>query len=76
MYILYHIFFGLYLYKETDERPFFQSLNGFYLLTYACIGAQRMGASVLLTSHSMEECAALCNKLAIMVNGKFKCIGG
>ena len=39
-------------------------------------GAQKVGASVLLTSHSMEECAALCNRLAIMVNGKFKCIGG
>ena len=39
-------------------------------------GAQKAGASVLLTSHSMEECAALCNRLAIMVNGKFKCIGG
>ena len=35
-----------------------------------------MGAAVLLTSHSMEECAALCNKLGIMVNGKFRCIGG
>ena len=40
------------------------------------LGAQKVGAAVLLTSHSMEECAALCNKLAIMVNGKFKCIGG
>ena len=24
---------------------------------------------------SMEECEALCTKLAIMVNGKFKCLG-
>lgn len=38
--------------------------------------AQKVGAAVLLTSHSMEECAALCNRLAIMVNGKFKCLGG
>ncbi|XP_065074347.1 phospholipid-transporting ATPase ABCA3-like [Ochlerotatus camptorhynchus] len=33
------------------------------------------GKSIVLTSHSMEECEALCTKLAIMVNGEFKCIG-
>lgn len=26
-------------------------------------------------SYSMEECEALCNRLAIMVNGKLVCIG-
>uniref|UniRef100_T1KYU1 ABC transporter domain-containing protein n=1 Tax=Tetranychus urticae TaxID=32264 RepID=T1KYU1_TETUR len=31
--------------------------------------------SVLLTSHSMEECDILCSRLAIMVNGNFRCIG-
>ena len=25
---------------------------------------------------SMEECEALCNRLAIMVNGQFRCLGG
>ena len=24
---------------------------------------------------SMEECEALCTRLAIMVNGRFKCLG-
>ena len=24
----------------------------------------------------MEECEALCTRLAIMVNGEFKCLGG
>lgn len=33
------------------------------------------GRSVVMTSHSMEECEALCTKLAIMVNGEFKCLG-
>ncbi|XP_048586908.1 ATP-binding cassette sub-family A member 2 isoform X2 [Nematostella vectensis] len=33
------------------------------------------GRSVVLTSHSMEECEALCSRLAIMVNGRFKCLG-
>ncbi|KAL8183839.1 UNVERIFIED_CONTAM: ATP-binding cassette sub- A member 12 [Gekko kuhli] len=31
--------------------------------------------SVVLTSHSMEECEALCTRLAIMVNGRFQCLG-
>ncbi|KAK3753339.1 hypothetical protein QZH41_015277 [Actinostola sp. cb2023] len=33
------------------------------------------GRSIILTSHSMEECEALCTRLAIMVNGQFKCVG-
>lgn len=33
------------------------------------------GRSVVMTSHSMEECEALCTRLAIMVNGEFKCLG-
>ena len=35
----------------------------------------RAGQSVVLTSHSMEECEALCSRLGIMVNGQFKCLG-
>ncbi len=35
----------------------------------------REGKSIILTSHSMEECEALCTRLAIMVNGQFKCLG-
>uniref|UniRef100_A0A669F0M1 ABC transporter domain-containing protein n=1 Tax=Oreochromis niloticus TaxID=8128 RepID=A0A669F0M1_ORENI len=35
----------------------------------------REGRSVVLTSHSMEECEALCTRMAIMVNGRFKCLG-
>ncbi|XP_062972176.1 glucosylceramide transporter ABCA12 [Elgaria multicarinata webbii] len=31
--------------------------------------------SVILTSHSMEECEALCTRLAVMVNGRFQCMG-
>ena len=36
---------------------------------------QAAGQSVILTSHSMEECEALCSRLAIMVNGQFQCFG-
>lgn len=36
---------------------------------------REFGSSLILTSHSMEECEALCTNLAIMVNGQFKCLG-
>ncbi|CAG2114445.1 unnamed protein product [Medioppia subpectinata] len=45
---------------------------------YICQNIQnaiRDRRSILLTSHSMEECDILCSRLAIMVNGRFKCIG-
>ncbi|KAI1307955.1 Phospholipid-transporting ATPase ABCA3 [Halotydeus destructor] len=31
--------------------------------------------SIIMTSHSMEECEALCSRLAIMVKGQFRCLG-
>ncbi len=31
--------------------------------------------SVILTTHSMEECEALCPRIAIMAEGNLKCIG-
>ena len=37
--------------------------------------AIRERRSVLLTTHTMEECDILCSRLAIMVNGRFRCIG-
>ncbi|XP_004623169.1 ATP-binding cassette sub-family A member 3-like [Octodon degus] len=33
------------------------------------------GKAIIITSHSMEECEALCTKLAIMVKGKLMCLG-
>ncbi|KAK5642701.1 hypothetical protein RI129_008868 [Pyrocoelia pectoralis] len=33
------------------------------------------GTCIVLTSHSMDECEALCTRLAIMVNGAFMCLG-
>nr|XP_055071071.1 uncharacterized protein abca12 [Misgurnus anguillicaudatus] len=40
------------------------------------IQEQVMGkCAVVLTSHSMEECEALCTRLAIMVKGEFRCLG-
>mmetsp|Transcript_331 Transcript_331/g.689 ORF Transcript_331/g.689 Transcript_331/m.689 type:complete len:1928 (+) Transcript_331:176-5959(+) len=31
--------------------------------------------SVILTTHSMEECEALCQRIGIMVGGRFRCLG-
>lgn len=31
--------------------------------------------SVVLTTHSMEECEALCPRIGIMANGKLRCLG-
>ncbi|KHJ95627.1 ABC transporter, ATP-binding protein [Oesophagostomum dentatum] len=36
---------------------------------------QALGTSLVLTSHSMDECEALCTELAIMVYGRFRCYG-
>ncbi|CAF1169350.1 unnamed protein product [Adineta steineri] len=39
------------------------------------IKAKKQDKAILLTSHSMTECDVLCSRLAIMVNGQFKCFG-
>jgi len=31
--------------------------------------------SIVLTTHSMEECEALCSRMAIMVDGRLRCLG-
>ncbi|XP_043771460.1 phospholipid-transporting ATPase ABCA3-like [Cervus elaphus] len=33
------------------------------------------GKAIVISSHSMEECEALCTRLAIMVKGQFRCLG-
>lgn len=43
---------------------------------WACIQeCQRNNKNIVLTSHSMDECEHLCNRLAIMTSGQLKCIG-
>merc|ERR1712187_873865 len=39
------------------------------------VSARRKRSAVLLSTHSMEECEALCQRSAIMVNGVFRCLG-
>ena len=38
-------------------------------------GVTSSGHSVVLTTHSMAECEALCSRVGIMVNGSFQCLG-
>ncbi|KAM4813644.1 phospholipid-transporting ATPase ABCA3-like [Urocitellus parryii] len=40
-------------------------------VTWIC----KTGKAIIITSHSMEECEALCSRLAIMVKGMFVCLG-
>ncbi|OWR47003.1 putative ATP-binding cassette sub-family A member 3, partial [Danaus plexippus plexippus] len=45
-------------------------------LVWRCVSeAAAGGRSVVLTSHSMEECEALCSRLTVMVNGQLYCLG-
>ncbi|VVC90264.1 unnamed protein product, partial [Leptidea sinapis] len=43
---------------------------------WSCVSSAVVGGrSVVLTSHSMEECEALCSRLTVMVNGRLYCLG-
>ncbi|KAA0186358.1 hypothetical protein HAZT_HAZT000783 [Hyalella azteca] len=37
--------------------------------------ARSRGQSIILTSHSMDECEALCSRLVILVRGQLRCAG-
>eukprot|EP00501_MAST-03F_sp_TOSAG23-6_P000357 GSMAST32.ASY1.ANO1.364.1 assembled CDS len=39
------------------------------------ISTQNREATIILTTHSMEECSALCTRIGIMVDGRLRCIG-
>ncbi|XP_051002938.1 phospholipid-transporting ATPase ABCA3-like [Acomys russatus] len=45
------------------------------MLWNTVIKTRESGKVIIITSHSMEECEALCTRLAIMVRGKFMCLG-
>ncbi|XP_040611318.1 ATP-binding cassette sub-family A member 3 isoform X3 [Mesocricetus auratus] len=45
------------------------------LLWDTVIKIRESGKAVIITSHSMEECEALCTRLSIMVKGKLTCLG-
>jgi len=39
------------------------------------ISSTMKGRSIILTTHSMDECEALCGRIGIMVNGRLLCYG-
>jgi ATP-binding cassette subfamily A (ABC1) protein 3 len=41
----------------------------------SAVATKRQEASIILTTHSMEEAEALSSRLAIMVEGRFQCLG-
>jgi ATP-binding cassette subfamily A (ABC1) protein 3 len=42
----------------------------------AAVSTTKKECAVSLTTHSMEECEALCTRLGIMVGGRMRCMGG
>jgi len=45
------------------------------MLGKALLNVQEAGSTIMLTSHSMEECEALCTRMGIMIKGHLSCIG-
>lgn len=39
------------------------------------VSTERRESTIILTTHSMEECEALCTKVGIMVGGSLQCLG-
>lgn len=43
---------------------------------WAAINTEReKGTAILLSTHSMEECEAVCNRIGVLVKGKMMCLG-
>ncbi|XP_034369378.1 phospholipid-transporting ATPase ABCA3-like isoform X1 [Arvicanthis niloticus] len=45
------------------------------LLWDTVIKIRESGKAIIITSHSLEECEALCTRISIMVRGKLTCLG-
>jgi len=39
------------------------------------VATEKQQSSIILTTHSMEECEALCTRVGIMVGGRLRCLG-
>ncbi|OBS71901.1 hypothetical protein A6R68_13520, partial [Neotoma lepida] len=61
--------------KYADEPTTGMDPKARRFLWNCALSIVKEGRSVVLTSHSMEECEALCTRMAIMVNGRFRCLG-
>ncbi|KAK1943637.1 ABC transporter A family member 5 [Phytophthora citrophthora] len=45
------------------------------VIARVCSSDREDAACVVLTTHSMEECEALCSRVGILVSGRLKCLG-
>eukprot|EP00040_Diaphanoeca_grandis_P034870 m.217814 g.217814 ORF g.217814 m.217814 type:complete len:2091 (+) comp33245_c1_seq3:176-6448(+) len=45
------------------------------MLGKALLDVQEGGSTIMLTSHSMEECEALCSRMGILMQGHLHCLG-
>ena len=44
-------------------------------LIWEIINRQRVGKTIVLTTHSMEEAEVLCQQIGIMAKGQLRCFG-
>lgn len=58
-----------------DEASTGMDWNAKHCLWNTMAKLQRMGKALVMTSHSMEECEAVCTRLSVMVKGEFRCFG-
>ncbi len=54
---------------EHRPRPIFKAA------AMGCARSAKQTAAVVLTTHSMEEAEALCDRIGIFVGGRLSCIG-
>ena len=66
---------GWYTQAQPTRRCFTTCVANGSVGTQVLAGVTAAGKSIVLTSHSMEECEVLCQRLGIMKAGEFKCIG-
>ena len=83
--------FMWYVYRglggETDGRggsPMPSSCSLFFFLflfllhtrdVISRVSSEKKQCSIILTTHSMEECEALCSRVGIAVGGRLQCLG-
>lgn len=60
-----------------SRRKMWEVINGLLNTTHREAGDEEnmVKTAIILTTHSMEECEALCGRIGIMVNGSLKCLG-
>ncbi|KAK4473056.1 hypothetical protein MN116_004248 [Schistosoma mekongi] len=58
-----------------DEPSTGMDPQGKYLLWKNIQNALKLNCTILLSSHCMEECEMLCNRIGLLIKGKIRCTG-